>query len=259
MDTTSLGDRMKMYERQETFSRFVPGVPVIARIDGRSFSRLTKGLERPYDRRFSKTMIDTLSGIIKDANPCIGYTQSDEINLVFYTDNINTQIFFDGKKQKLTSVLASIATSHFIRALFDNDLSWLFNKNPSFDCRVFSVPTKAEAVNYLRWREKDATKNSISMAASEYYSHKELMGKTSENKQEMLWQKGVNWNNYPSFFKRGTYMKRSTVTKELPEDVVEMIPKKHRPESRFVKRTEIKSLDIGYNTDFQKMLEITFQ
>lgn len=74
---------------------------------------------------------------------------------------------------------------------------------PVFDCRVWQVPSKEEAINNFMWRELDAKKNSISMSARTYYSHDELHGKTADEMQEMLWQKGVNWNNYPNFSSDG--------------------------------------------------------
>jgi tRNA(His) 5'-end guanylyltransferase len=62
------------------------------------------------------------------------------------------------------------------------------------------------------WRQQDATRNSISMAASEYFSHKSLEGVSSNDKQERLFQeKGINWNDYPVKFKRGTVIKKEEV------------------------------------------------
>jgi tRNA(His) guanylyltransferase len=77
------------------------------------------------------------------------------------------------------------------------------------------------------WREFDATKNSISMAAQVHYTHEELMNKNSGEKQEMLWRKGVNWNDFPSFFKRGTYVQRRTVFAKFSTADIEALPPKH--------------------------------
>ena len=57
MSKDSLGDRMKGYERRETNRRFMNFAPVIARMDGRGFSKWTKGLERPYDKELSAAMV----------------------------------------------------------------------------------------------------------------------------------------------------------------------------------------------------------
>lgn len=71
------GDRMKLYEMAEAGRKFMPLLPVIARIDGRSFSKFTKGLERPYDIRLSKLMVATTKFLVQETNANCGYTQSD--------------------------------------------------------------------------------------------------------------------------------------------------------------------------------------
>lgn len=98
---------------------------------------------------------------------------------------------------------------------------------PRFDCRVYNTPTLDEAVNSFLWREQDATKNSISMAAQAFYSHSQLMNKNGSDKQEMLFQKGINWNDYPSFFKRGTYIQRQRVSTPFTIDEIEKLPAMH--------------------------------
>jgi hypothetical protein len=85
-DKTSLGDRMKWYEKR--YSHVVmPMIPVMARIDGRSFSKFTAGLARPYDERMSRLMIDTTKFLVEQTNARCGYTQSDEITLVWLAED----------------------------------------------------------------------------------------------------------------------------------------------------------------------------
>ena len=221
-----LGDRMREYEEQTCESHLIPMLPAICRIDGRSFHSFTKGLNRPYDERLSKLMVDTSKFLVKETNANISYTQSDEISLIWYMDNVDSQLLFNGKLFKMVSSVASLATAFFNKNLC-NYIPEKTNQLPTFDCRVFNVPTLEEAANYLIFRELDATKNSITMAASEYYSHKELLDKNGSQKQEMLFQKGVNWNDYPSFFKRGTYIQRKRITTKFSKEELEKLPKNH--------------------------------
>ena len=206
-DKTGFGDRMKGYERQETGRRLLPLLPVLARIDGKNFSRFASGLARPYDERLSALMVATSKYLVAESDALCGYTQSDEISLLFYSDDSKSQIFFDGKVQKMNSVLASMASAYFNHHKTDS-LPETRTQLANFDSRVWSVPNQVEAANVFLWRERDATKNSVSMAAREFYSHDELLGKSSNEMQEMLFQKGVNWNDYPSFFKRGSFVRR---------------------------------------------------
>jgi tRNA(His) guanylyltransferase len=103
-----LGDRMKMLEAQERSRRFLHGLPIYARIDGRGFSKFTKGMERPYDRRMSDAMVGTTKVLVEQTHATIGYVQSDEISLVWIPTE-NGHGWFDGKTMKMTSVLAGLA------------------------------------------------------------------------------------------------------------------------------------------------------
>src|ERR1035437_3044755 len=109
----NLGDKLKLMERIETEQRFLKNLPVYARIDGRGFSSFTRKMERPFDKKMSDIMVEVTRFLVKETHAKIGYTQSDEINLAFYTENAQGGIFFEGKKQKIASVLAGMASSKF--------------------------------------------------------------------------------------------------------------------------------------------------
>lgn len=245
MISDALGDRMKAYETRESGRRFLPLLPVYARIDGRCFSSFTKGMDRPYDLGMIEAMIRTTEALVAETHARIGYTQSDEISLVWHADRYDISIFFDHRISKMISVLASFATIAFAQALLVGPHAHLFWKMPHFDCRVFQLPTREEAANAVLWREQDATKNAVSMAAHAVYSHKALHGKSGSEKQEMLFAKGINFNDYPACFKRGTFVRRAAVWREFTIDEIARIPESHRPEpGAKVQRSEIKRLDM---------------
>ncbi len=242
----ALGDRMKAYEAQETKRSLLPLIPVYARIDGRSFSRFTKGMVRPYDSVMSNLMISTTKRLVEGTQARIGYTQSDEISLVWLADDPKSEMFFAGKVQKMASVLASMATAAFIRTLLTTPYADRVDMLPQFDARVFNLPTKTEAANAILWREKDATKNAISMAARAFFSHKELQGKKGAEMQEMLFTNaGVNFNDYPDFFKRGTFVRRIVEERTLTDSERDRIPEAQRPtrEATFT-RTRIDAIPM---------------
>jgi len=139
------------------------------------------------------------------------------------------EYMFDGRIQKLTSVLAALASVKFAKLIAEN-VPEKAEYVPVFDCRVWQVPTKELAADAFLWRELDATKNSISMAAHAYFSHKSLQGMSGSEKQELLWsEKGINWNDFPVFFKRGTYVQRKVFEIEMTEEERMAIPEAHRP------------------------------
>ena len=218
--------RMKMYEGVEGSRRFLPLLPVCARLDGKCFHKFTKGLERPFDQRFRALMQTLTIYLVKETCACMGYTQSDEITLTWYSDNIKSQIFYDGRIQKLNSVLAAVASVEFGH-LLPAYLPEKVGTSPVFDCRVWQLPTLAEGANVFLWREFDAVRNSISAAANSCYSDKQLYKKNSSEMQEMLFQKGINWNDYPAEVKRGFYAQRKHIIRKFTTGEIEKLPPRH--------------------------------
>lgn len=226
----TLGDRMKRYElpaQQNLMRRTYTWL----RIDGKAFHTYTKGLKRPFDDGLIDDMYNAaIYACKKIQGAVLAYVQSDEISILMTDfEKITTDAWFDNNVQKMVSVSASLVTSEFNRlrlmrgfidqtihpqldALNPNEISDFIEKfrMAEFDSRVFQVPTQDEAINYLIWRQQDATRNSISSVAQSLYSHKELEGKDSNQKQEMIFQKGTNWNDYPSKYKRGRVMRQVT-------------------------------------------------
>lgn len=228
MDKTSLGDRMK--NNYENVNRFylTRRMPVIIRVDMRAGHTFTKGMNKPFDDVFVKTMQETMEYLCENIQGCVlGYTQSDEISLVLvdYAE-LTTDAWFGNNLQKMCSISASMATMAFNKAftrniskqskrlytehLEEKDASYIetleiaMNKGAMFDSRVFTIP-KEEVCNYMLWRQQDATRNSILSVGQANFSHKDLHGKSCNNIQDMLMtQKGINWNDYATTLKRGS-------------------------------------------------------
>ncbi len=258
-----LGDRLKGdYETPEAGRRVMPRLPVVARLDGKNFSTFTRGLARPYDKRLSDLMVAVTTILVRDTAATCGYTQSDEITLGWYSTDPKSQIYFDGKIQKIVSVLAATASvlfNHMLPVYLPEKVTAA--PGPVFDCRVWGVPTLDEGANAFLWREQDATKNAISMAARHYYSHKELHEKTGSEMQELLFAKGVNFNDYPAFFKRGTYVRRRQVTRKLtPEELTDLPPLHHaraNPDLEFT-RTVVDRLTLPPLTQVMNRAGVLF-
>ena len=230
MDKTTIGDRMKNNYENITRYYLTRRMPVIIRVDGRSFHTFTKGFKKPFDDVLVKTMQDTMKYLCENVQGCVlGYTQSDEISLVL-TDyaELTTDAWFGNNLQKMCSVSASMATLTFNKAFNDNIVKYIDNnldadcgvtkdlteytkilinarnKGAMFDSRVFTIP-KEEVCNALIWRQQDATRNSIQSVGQANFSQKELHGKSCNDIQDMLMiQKGINWNDYSTTLKRGS-------------------------------------------------------
>lgn len=231
MDKSNLGNRMKMYEKQSR-QTLMRRNPVIVRLDGKAFSKFTKGMKKPFDAILMKTMQDTMKYLCENIQGCmLGYTQSDEITLLLVDyKNIYSEAWYDNQLQKIVSVSASMATLAFNKSFRENventpttyeEAEVYYNKfdKALFDSRAFSIP-KDEVNNCFLWRQLDASKNSVSMVAQANFSHKELQCKNTNMKQEMLFtEKGINWNDLPTTQKRGSCcIRKQVVLNEGTED-----------------------------------------
>lgn len=219
MKKLSLSERMKTYYEDRSKIQLPRRTYFLIRMDGVGFSKYCKKLKRPYDEEFISDMNDTavfLCSQIQGAK--LAFVQSDEISVLLTDfDDITSQAWFDSDVQKITSISSSFATSEFNRLrikrfLDKSDITGALNiKNAQFDSRFFSIPEREEVLNYFISRQKDCTRNSISQASQAYFSHKELNGVNSNQKQELLFSKGINWNDYPTGQKRGRVIKKEAV------------------------------------------------
>ena len=228
-----LGKRMKEQYEYRTRYYLPRRTYTIVRIDGKAFHTFTKGMKRPFDENFIRMMDATAIHLCNNIQGCkLAYVQSDEISLLL-TDNdkVTTQAYFDGNVQKIASITASLATQafnacHWGTVLINNSTSQERNTNclalsancmagVCFDSRVFTIPDKEEVINYFIWRQKDCEKNSIQMVARSLYSHKQLHGKNGSQLQDMIHEKGQNWNNYPTGQKRGRCVIKECYEKDM--------------------------------------------
>ena len=224
---------MKTYENV-TRNYLTCRMPVIIRLDGKSFHSFTRGFKKPFDDILVETMQQTMKYLCENIQGCVlGYTQSDEITLVLIDyQNRDSCAWFDNNIQKIASVSASMATMAFNKFFTENVSQWMVTiypvnsnreekyllkdfalrdkyinaakKGAMFDSRVFNIP-KEEVVNCLIWRQQDATRNSIQSVGQANFSDKQLNGKNQNDIQDMLMlEKGINWNDYPTHLKRGS-------------------------------------------------------
>lgn len=235
-----LGTRMKVFYEQVPKTRLVRRMPVAIRIDGKAFHTFTRGFQKPFDEVLGNAMVRTMEHLCKNIQGCVfGYTQSDEITLLLIDyQTLDTCAWFDYEVQKMCSISASMATMAFNKYFADEVEKWHFDhivfpgelgcdaidpideklnevymkaleKGAMFDSRVFNIP-KEEATNLVYWRQLDATRNSIQMVGQANFSHKELQGCSCNVIQDMLHeQRGINWNDFPVHWKRGTAWTRA--------------------------------------------------
>ena len=214
MKFDELDKRMRVYETSHDHC-VLPEMFIVARIDGRNFTRLTKEVhkfEAPFDERFRDTMVETTEHLMNCGfRVTYGYTQSDEISLLFHRDETS----FGRKLRKFNSVLAGEASAKF--SLLLGDLG-------AFDCRICQLPNQNLVVDYFRWRNEDAHRNTLNahcywalrkQGASVRDATEQLTGMSVPNKNELLFTKqNLNFSDLPNWQKRGTGLYWETYSKE---------------------------------------------
>lgn len=254
MKHDEFGDRMKAYEAVHDV-RAEKGVPVVARIDGRSFSKFTKPFKRPFDEGMTYAMQATTAALVEATHAKMGYTQSDEITLIYEAPPAG-EMFFDGRIAKLTSVLAGIASTEFTLLCPYTDRVQAMR--PHFDCRVFTVPTRTEAANALLWRVQDCRKNAVQSIAHSMFSHNALHKKSQADMIEMMEAAGTYLHDFPQWNIFGTYMQRVSRKRLLTDEEWARIPESKKPDSREVMRSSVEQLPIGYFGDIKNRAEVIF-
>lgn len=211
MSFDELDARMRVFETAHDHC-VLPGIWIVARLDGRSFTKLTKEtlvigggqgvlLNRPFDALFKSAMVSTMQHLMANTgfHVVYGYTESDEISLLLSP----TDTTYNRKLRKLNSILAGEASAKITVSLAHHAV---------FDCRVSQLPKLTDVVDYFRWRQEDATRNALSAHCYWALRKREvkpaaaaamLDGLSFGAKNEMLYQHGINFNDTPLWQRRG--------------------------------------------------------
>lgn len=202
MNFDELDSKMRVYE-QSIDQVILQDIYIVARLDGRNFTRLTKevcNFEAPFDIVFRDMMIGTVKELMNSGFRVVyGFTESDEISLLFHPNEST----FGRKVRKYNSILAGVASAAFSLQLGQAGI---------FDCRMVPLPNRERVQDYFLWRQEDAYRNALNshcywMLRKEGATFQEatqaLEGKSVAFKNELLFRHGMNFNDVPSWQKRG--------------------------------------------------------
>ena len=162
-----LDTKLRKYETAYDFC-IPPENYIVVRLDGRGFTRLTKEIwqfEAPFDVHFRDLMVETTAHLLQCGfNIIYGYTQSDEISLLFHLNDDS----FNRKERKILSILAGEASAKF---------SVMHGQIATFDARVCILPNQHLV---------------------------DVKGLNRQEKHDLLFSQQINFNELPAWQKRGT-------------------------------------------------------
>ncbi|KAK3672788.1 tRNA-His guanylyltransferase [Recurvomyces mirabilis] len=221
------------YEYVRHFEQWDPSPPsnwIVVRIDGRGFTKLCKKYDfaKPNDRRAIDLMNAAAVEVVRSfVDIVLAYGQSDEYSFIFH----ESTTLFERRAAKLATSVATAFTAEYCMqwSTFFPDLP-LERPWPTFDGRCVCYPKRKILRDYLCWRQADCHINNLynttfwnmvmkgGMSATD--AEQALKGTLSADKHEILFSKfGINYNNEPQVYRKGTVVFRSYDTAVQTNDV----------------------------------------
>lgn len=238
--------KMRVFESAHDL-RVLPDMYIVARIDGRSFSSMTRQhFRKPFDERFRDIMIATVHHLMNCGFHIVyGYTQSDEISLLF---DINDTTF-SRQQRKINSVLAAEASAKF---------TLLSGVHAAFDCRVCALPNHQLVSQYFRWRYEDAARNALNAhcywrlreeGCTQTEATQRIVRLSGAEKNELLFAHGTNFAGLPLWQKRGIGIYWQQVEKEGYNP-------KLKQKVRALRRQLFTNVDLPTGDDYSAFIDI---
>lgn len=232
MSNFKLKDRISSYQ-EAAAHKLLGKLPIIMVVNGRSFSKLTSLLDKPFSNLIAECMCSTLLRLTQEVDGAIfGYSFNDEMVIIARNDqNLDTAPWYDNDIQKISSIVSSISTLHFNN--YANSLDLNLMGEPVFTTNVFAVPNIMEAINVMVSKQQQAFQSAIHFAClyellKKYDKNdiKEMLSGTGQDEKIQLLQQecGVDFNEYPLAFRRGVACYRAP--KLLHFDNTEIIKNK---------------------------------
>ena len=158
---------------------------------------------------------------------------------------------FNRKTRKIISILAAEASAKF---------SLLHQKIAVFDARICILPNTKVVEDYFRWRHEDAHRNALNahcywMLRKEGESVKvatsQVKGLNRQEKHNLLFSREINFNDLPSWQKRGTGLYWQEIEK------LGFNPKT-KQETKSIRRQIFKDYELPLGDDYSMFIQNSF-
>lgn len=212
---------MSKFEYVKTFEQqicLLKNCWIVVRVDGHGFHNFTarNKFQKPNDVRGLHVMNSAAQVVMKEFDDIVfAYGHSDEYSFIFKPSTT----VYQRRQEKISSTIVSLFTSAYVtnwRHNFDQDIDGI----ASFDSRCVLYPNMQTIRDYISWRQADCHINNLyNTAFWELVQNKaslkneqeaeEILKKTdSGGKNELLFQFGVNYNEIPQIFRKGSILAR---------------------------------------------------
>jgi len=184
------------------------GHPIVARLVGRKFDSLLESghYDKPYDARFGKAMVKTLSYVAATLGASFGFAERTEMSLFALANG--------GDARRLLSRIAGEASGK---------LSLLLGEVATFEARLYEFPSHETAQEYFRWRQEEAHVVSIDRYCTHVLSQsgadatavpRILDGLGPDEKVELLRQNALDFGSVPTWQRNGACVRIQPVNGE---------------------------------------------
>lgn len=224
----------KSYYENTPFNFLKRNLPAVILISGEEYQKFTEKFQKPYDSIFLSSMQNTLVYMCSQIPGCImGYTKEFDMTIIFNSpSNIETPSWYNFDINKITTLTASMATLKFNKTFEKSAKTYVMSGNNFDETRKFTAmqgyvsaieegalfTSKTfniqpdQIADYLFLQQKQTIDNAVHEMGLEYFKEAELADKSSSDIQFMVFDKsGINFDSYPSEFKRGTACVKNTI------------------------------------------------
>ncbi len=213
----SLTDRINSYQDLSDY-QLMKRLPVVIVLNGRSFSKLSSLVDKPFSSDFMELMIAAMVKLCQEVDGVVfAFTFNDQIIIALRNDQTsNTEAWYNNKIQGIVSAASALATLEFNKVRDTKDIKLL--GDAVFTAKVFVVPSIMELTNTIIHMQQNCFHTALSQAC--FYellklhpadkAKQMLAGKSPKEKSEILYDEcKIDFNNYPLPFKRGVGAYRS--------------------------------------------------
>ncbi|KAK9095925.1 hypothetical protein Sjap_021422 [Stephania japonica] len=210
------------YEYVKSFEvedKLMPFNWIVVRIDGRHFHQFSDvhEFEKPNDKQALELMNSCAEALLEEFKDVVfAYGVSDEYSFLFK----KTSEFYQRRASKIVSILVSFFSSLYVMKWKTSFPLKELKTIPCFDARAICYPSTKIVRDYFSWRQVDCHVNNqyntcfwmlIKSGKTKREAQDILKGTQTPEKNEILFRLGINYNELPAIFRKGSCVFRDQV------------------------------------------------